>query len=361
MFMTESTSVAAGCLMVLACSSASPADDGTGDQGMGGAMLAGAAATAGTTGMGTGGVVNAGGGGNSGGAAGSLPSGGISGASAGGNPAGAAGTAQGGAAGVAGAGGGDTAASASAGCGKGARPAGGEITVAEQYILTFPPTYDGNTPMPVVFGFHGANNTNVSFREGDAGTKGTDFEKLYVMAYVKSIGSNWIQQLSDNFGRFDAVYAELASKHCIDTSRVFAMGHSSGAMFTTNLVCRPDARLRAVAPVASGQVNGNCRAVPALLIQGEADSVVGASNSAAHAARYIEGNGCSEASLALSVPSCKSRQTGSVTPGCFEYQSCGANPTVLCTHNDLFYSSTNHGWPCFANQTILDFFERFRK
>ncbi len=358
---TARTGVATCCLILFACSSSTPAGEVTPPgQGTGGAIVAASGAgTADTAGVGGG--VSAQGGGASGNAAGPLPNAGPAGAATGGSLAGGGGAAQGGAAGTAGAGGGTAAPTPSAGCGKGGRPVGGEITVADQYILTFPPTYDGNTPMPLVFGFHGANNTNVSFREGDAGTKGTDFEKRYVMAYVKSIGSNWTQQLSDNFGRFDAVYAELTTKHCIDTGRVFAMGHSSGAIFTTNLVCRPDARLRAVAPVASGQVNGNCRTIPALLIQGEADSVVGASNGAAHAAAYVERNGCAKTSTAFSVPTCNSRQTGSVTPGCVEYDSCGANPTVSCTHDDPFYSSTNHGWPCFANQTILDFFERFRK
>ena len=358
-------------LFLFACSSTNDGDDGTGGQvggsaqggggGAGGKNTAASGGSGSSASGGSGGAANA-----SGGTAGTVATGGMAGGPTGGNTAGAGGTPQGGAGGMGamgamgGTGGSSAAATPSVGCGKGGRPAGGEIIVADQYIFTFPPTYDGTTPMPVVFGFHGANNTNVSFRNTDAGTKGTDFEKLYVMAYVKSIGTNWTQNLNANFGRFDAVYTELSTKHCIDTSRVFAMGHSSGAQFSSSLVCRPDARLRAVAPVSAGTTNGNCRGIPALLIHGTRDTARGTSNGAEHVAQFVMRNGCATNSAVFNVPNCNSRQSGSVTPGCIEYQSCGANPTVWCSHNDPFYSNTNHGWPCFANQTILDFFKRFR-
>lgn len=248
----------------------------------------------------------------------------------------------------------------SAGCGRAGRPSGGEIAVTDQYVLTFPASYDGAKPVPVVFGFHGANRTHVDFRNGDAGTKGTAFEQRYVMAYVRSIGTNWTSDLAANFKRFDDVYDVLAKNHCIDTSRVFAIGHSSGAQFISNLVCRPEARLRAVAPVASSPYGGNCRAIPALLIHGKTDSARGGGNGVMHVTQFVTRNGCESPAAAMAWPTCPSRQGGvTVNPGCVEYPGCGANRTVWCSHDDPFYSGTNHGWPCFANPLILDFFGRY--
>jgi polyhydroxybutyrate depolymerase len=244
----------------------------------------------------------------------------------------------------------------SAGCGKGMRPAGGIVTVTDQYILTFPDSYDGKTPMPAIFGFHGANRTNVDFRNNDAATAGGDFEKNYVMAYVKSVGTDWTSMLQPNFARFDAVFDELANNRCIDTSRVFAMGHSSGAQFISNLVCRPEPRLRGVAPVASSPYGGNCRQIPVMIIHGKMDNVRG-NDGSAYVMQFVTRNGCSSTAVPYPVATCNSIAGGSlVTPGCVAYQDCGKNPTIWCSHNDPNYSGTNHGWPCFANKAIFDFF-----
>jgi hypothetical protein len=57
-----------------------------------------------------------------------------------------------------------------------------------------------------------------------------------------------------------------------------------------------------------------------------------------------------------SVAGCTSIAGGAqVDPGCVSYDGC-AVPLIWCNHNDPNYSNTNHGWPCFANKAIFDFF-----
>jgi len=343
-----------GALIVLAMSCTSdgdqPASDGTGSQtgGSGGEV----ASTGGSAGEAIGSAGSAVPG--SGGTGGSSAAAGAGGVSSGGS-AGKGGAAGGGGSGVqsdAGA----AVPTPSAGCGKSGLPAGGVVTVADQYILTFPATYDGKKPMPVVFGFHGANRTNVDFRGNDAATQGGDFEKNYVMAYVKRVGTDWTSQLAANFARFDAVYDVLANSYCIDTARVFAMGHSSGAQFISNLVCRPEPRLRGVAPVASSPYSGNCRAIPVMIIHGKMDNQRG-NDGSAYVAQFVMRNGCMSTTDPYPVATCNSIAGGSlVHPGCVQYQGCGKNPTIWCSHDDPNYSGTNHGWPCFANKAIFDFF-----
>ena len=59
------------------------------------------------------------------------------------------------------------------------------------------------------------------------------------------------------------------------------------------------------------------------------------------------------------VASCNSLFDGKpVNPGCISYQGC-SEPTIWCSHNDNIYNLTDgheHGWPCFANSAIADFF-----
>ena len=51
-------------------------------------------------------------------------------------------------------------------------------------------------------------------------------------------------------GCFDALIAKLSTTQCIDTTRVFAAGHSHGASFSNHLGCYRSDVVRAIAPVA---------------------------------------------------------------------------------------------------------------
>jgi polyhydroxybutyrate depolymerase len=44
-----------------------------------------------------------------------------------------------------------------------------------------------------------------------------------------------------------------------------------------------------------------------------------------------------------------------VDPGCIIHDDCTV-PTIWCSHNDPDYGGTEHGVPCFALQSMYDFF-----
>jgi polyhydroxybutyrate depolymerase len=139
--------------------------------------------------------------------------------------------------------------SANDGCGSSERPAGGIVSVDGEYIYRFPAAYDGVTPMPLVFAFHANANPNTQLLDA---TLGTLLETDFVMAFPKSVGAGWVYDV--DAPRFDRVYQDLVSNYCIDTNRVFAMGHSSGALFIESLLCHGEHRFRAVAPSASARM-----------------------------------------------------------------------------------------------------------
>ncbi|MEO8178780.1 MAG: hypothetical protein ABI895_08105 [Deltaproteobacteria bacterium] len=259
--------------------------------------------------------------------------------------------------------------SASAGCGVSQGMPANPTTIADpNTIVTFPPSYDGSTPFPIVFAFHGAGRTNAEMRTVDSRTPGTQLENNYVMAFVKSQGNAW--DLGTDYPRFQRLITQVLAERCIDTGHIFAMGHSSGAQFIAGMLGdnrARETRFAAVAPVSSNNLNNPAwTPLPTLLIHGLMDTARGNDLSGAQdILQYAQANQCSGgAPQPVDIGTCTSLvRTATVNPGCKQYTGCAAT-TLFCNHNDPNYADasgdTNHGWPCFANNEIFSFFEATR-
>jgi poly(3-hydroxybutyrate) depolymerase len=250
---------------------------------------------------------------------------------------------------------------ASAGCGKAGRPNGGEVIVPNDRIYDFPTGYDGSKPMPLVIALHGANNPNTILQTLSNGSR---LEEKFVRAFPKSNGNAWSYSggTGPDSQRISAIYDELLATYCIDTSRVFLTGHSSGAQMAVQMMCAAggDKRFKAVAPVAASKYCDTLTPVPVMYIQGKMDAQRGGSDGANVVAVFAASNMCMAQSMPFSqVAACNSDFDGKpVDPGCIAYQGC-SKPTVWCSHNDNTYNLTDghmHGWPCFASDAIADFF-----
>jgi predicted esterase len=247
---------------------------------------------------------------------------------------------------------------ASAGCGRSTGiPASAGVANA---IVTFPPAYDGSTPLPLVFAFHGAGRTNLDMQTVDSRTVGSELESNYVMAFLKSAGNGW--DIGADYPRFEAALQQLLSERCIDTEHLFAFGHSSGAQFIAQMLGdnrTRETRFAAVVPVASTRFNNpDWEPLPTLVIHGLNDTQRGGDTSGAlDLIQYTQSNECTGGTQPRNVPSCNSLDGGvAVNAGCVAYAGCAA-ATVFCNHDDPNYAGTNHGWPCFANSQIFEFFE----
>ncbi len=365
-----SLSLASCLLLSLACSSESGSPAGSGGQSGGSAGSAGAAPSSGGAGGGggqpttTGGTSSGGqagsGGGTSGGASGSGGAGGGNGGNAGGG-----GAPAGGSAGTGGSGGGVSTATPSPGCGTGGRPDGGKVYVAGVSWLLFPESYDGNEPLPVLFGFHGCgmgNRGDGSRTEYSDLTNGSAFEDEYVRAIPLSSDAGGCWNYNTDITRVKALYDELANDYCIDTSRVFATGHSSGAQFIVQLLIgshTADAEhfnFKGVAPVAASAYGPIATPTPVMYIQNVFDQVR-MSNGKDAVDTFVAGNSCDSTSTELTVQGAGCNSSGtSVDPGCIKYDGCDV-PTVWCSHNDPAYSNTGHGVPCFTAKATDEFFK----
>jgi poly(3-hydroxybutyrate) depolymerase len=250
---------------------------------------------------------------------------------------------------------------ASAGCGKSGRPTGGRVLVANDHIYDFPPNYDGNKPMPLVFVLHGANNPN-TLVEGQ--TNGSRLAMNFVRAFPKSTGAAWSYGggTGADSQRLTTIYNDLLANYCVDTSRVFLSGHSSGAQMSVQMLCAAggDKRFKAAAPVAASKYCDMLTPVPVMYIQGMMDAMRGNGNGANVVAVFVASNMCTSTTMPYApVATCNSTfDNKPVNPGCINYQGC-SKPTIWCSHNDNVYNLTDgheHGWPCFAANAMADFF-----
>jgi polyhydroxybutyrate depolymerase len=239
----------------------------------------------------------------------------------------------------------------SAGCGNGA-----STPTISNALVDIPTGYDGETPVPVVFAFHAAGNTNTQLKTYFAGT---ELREKYLFVYLNAAGgiSGW--NLASDRARFDMAYDELLANACVDENRIYATGHSSGAQFIVQLLCDDETRLAAVAPVASSVYCSSWTPVAALVIHGTADTereAYGLSDGDGKKdiVPYVTSNGCEMTTQPspLDVTGC----SGTIDPGCVDYEGC-ETPVTWCNHNDPQYGGTNHGIPCFAKSAIFDFFE----
>jgi poly(3-hydroxybutyrate) depolymerase len=245
----------------------------------------------------------------------------------------------------------------SAGCGNANPPVGDSSIpirgVAAAYTITLPPGYEPNTPVPLIFAFHGRNQNHIQLRTQDAAGIQTELGGRAVMAYMKSQGGpgwNFDAEVPPSIEFFEAMYDQMLGSYCIDTAKVFAVGHSSGAYFADILACRYGNLLRGIGDVAGAIQERSCvgQPVAGIFVHGATDVVVPNAGGREVRDQFIALNGCQQ-----------STQPGAVSP-CVAYDGCQAGfPVQWCEHTEPTYSNengpTNHGWPSFASRALGQF------
>jgi poly(3-hydroxybutyrate) depolymerase len=321
-------------------------------------------ANAGTSAGGSGGSASGGvtsGGMGSGGSSGTAGSGGAGGTTSGGE------SGSGGAGGMSGAGGGEGGAHTpvpSAGCGK-ANPAQGALTImtggqTANFNLKLPDGYDPSKPVPLGFGFHGFGNDECGPTQGEC----RGFAMLpAVTVYMKSISDGWEQSqvLEQNVTFWRDVLARVKGEYCIDESRIFIAGVSSGGQFIEHLTCRYGDELWQVTPVSASVVNSanqNCKGTPPILvIHGVTDQAGNYGEGVA--AMFAKRNGCSETPPAELAQNKTDLMTAfnakQAEHRCMDWQGCTKNPVRFCLSSQITYSGLTHGWPQIGGMLIGEF------
>ena len=129
----------------------------------------------------------------------------------------------------------------------------------------------------------------------------------------------------------------INENYCVDTSRIFVLGASSGGIMSNMLGCFRGDVFRAIAPAAgmTWQQSGCQGDVAVMVICGEQDTFNAcddASNGGLSQINvWVPLNGCTEPRQTIQSP---------ISDICQEFQGCReADPLMLCRH------AGGHGWP----------------
>lgn len=243
----------------------------------------------------------------------------------------------------------------SAGCGKEAPSSpptkfmvGG---VERSTITVIPESYDKNTPVSLVFAFHGRTNSNQMVRNYYGIEKPAEGKAIFVYpaGTPNAGGYSWG---SGDYEFFDVMLAEFRSSYCIDVDHVFAVGHSLGAWFTNSLACARGDKLRAVATLGGARSTSKCSG-PVAAMQWHNPKDEQAAFSGALTARddYLKQNQCSGGSEPVEP----------AWGNCVKYTGCYEDaPVIFCPHNidnDYRGSYYPHTWPKGTGEEMWKFFQ----
>jgi polyhydroxybutyrate depolymerase len=154
---------------------------------------------------------------------------------------------------------------------------------ARQFQLIVPASYDGTTPLPIVFSLH---PDVISYKIvppmvgfPDAATT-HDFIGVSPSGLVNGTIPYWMAVRTEPPGHDIQFFADLLdlleAEFCVDPSRVYATGMANGAQMASLLACQLSDRITAVAPVAGPEWPSACdgRPVPVMAFHGDKDPFV---------------------------------------------------------------------------------------
>jgi polyhydroxybutyrate depolymerase len=298
------------------------------------------------------------------------------GVSSGGTPSG--GTSSGGkATGGSGTGGTSGGSTGTPGCNGNAKPptspSNGYLTVdvngtSRQYVLELGTAYDGVTPQPAIFTLHGTGTTAQEYLGSGYGDMRKGIAGRAIIVGLQGLSRNgqtgWagnsdsgIEQVDFDF--FDAVVALLKANYCVDPGRIFATGHSAGAMFSNQLGCQRSNVLRGVGPFAGGGPSGKCGGKVAAFIGHNPNEtlVVWSTMGWPTVQFWTKQNGCSDPGAMPTAPYPGDGTTGNPRP-CKTFAGCDPNyPVMLCLYQYSDQWDGNHAFPVeWGGTAVTDFF-----
>ncbi len=287
------------------------------------------------------------------------------------------------------------------------------------YDIHVPPSYDGFTPLPVVFVLHGGGGARASARKlacpnGDLSDPGClrdptwPTQRGLILVYPDGTGSplapdvrtwnsgggdaGWqcvsayaCDQDVDETAYFTDLLADLGSAFHIDGQHLFSTGISNGGSMSQRLACTFP-HIAAIAPVAGENQYSTTRpctpAIPVLEIHGTADPCWPYDGMARTSAVSDDNNPGAKISVAASIDGwiarngCQSTPTDQALPNTADDGTNTVVHTYQCATADLQLYEVfdgGHTWPggyqyfppkeigltsqdFSANQVILDFF-----
>jgi len=224
----------------------------------------------------------------------------------------------------------------------------------------FPGTYDGVTPMPLIFALH-ATNYSASGMIGYLVKDQPMADRYVIVAPQERVPGGLANFESRTVADFSKMLTSALKELCIDQRRVFGVGNGSGGRTLIKWRSTSSAQvgippLRATAMVGT-YILGFQVPMPLIFIHpltSTNSGAIGDADGSKAITSFRTRNGCSESSVPVSADTCG----GVVNPGCVDFEGC-TQPLRFCHHDDLSGQSGGDPWSCVATPAIYQFFSLF--
>lgn len=183
---------------------------------------------------------------------------------------------------------------------------------SRQYFVHLPANYDPMRAYTLVFQFHGAGSTGTSTAIPIHTAAGADAIVVGGTAEIHATEKRTQWQFSSatspDVAFFDAMLLAVGNAYCVDKSRVFAVGYSSGGWMCNLLGCVRPGVLRGYGVVAGGLGGGGKACAPegvaAWFLHDQDDPENAISGNQRARDRLLTVNGCSMTTLPVEPAPC---------------------------------------------------------
>jgi poly(3-hydroxybutyrate) depolymerase len=199
-------------------------------------------------------------------------------------------------------------AAATAGCGKDPVLTSGTHTIQSNgknrtYILRIPDNYDRNHPYRLIFGFHWLGGTATDVATGQTVQREVwayyGLQRLAgnsaIFVAPQGLNNGWANTGGEDLTFVDDMIRQIETGLCVDTTQLFATGHSYGGAMSYAIACARPTVFRAVAVQSGGQLSGcsgGTQPVAYLGIHGIRDNVLSIAAGRTLRDRFVRNNGC---------------------------------------------------------------------
>ncbi len=132
--------------------------------------------------------------------------------------------------------------------------------LTRNHLTYVPGSYDGTTPLPLVFVLHGFTQSNTAIMNV-TGFNAVAETNGFIAVYPNGVNNGWNTSSpfpggssADDVGYITALADTIIAQYAIDTSRIYSTGFSAGGYMSHKLACESSRCFAAIASV-SGTIN----------------------------------------------------------------------------------------------------------
>ncbi len=160
--------------------------------------------------------------------------------------------------------------------------------ITREYVLYVPSSYDGSSPAPLMFNFHGFGGSASEYMlEADMRSiaESDTFILIYPQGTCLNGSSHWNacpiggdnKSNADDFGFVESIINEISSQYNVDSECIYAAGYSNGGMMAYGLANYRSELIAAVASVSGAMLDctgQTSHPMPIIHLHGTSDGVL---------------------------------------------------------------------------------------